>query len=270
MSSWAETTRTRVRSSRMARVLVVDDEPDIVLFARVNLELSGYEVRTAADGEQAMAAVEAERPDAMLLDVMMPNLDGWGVLERLKAHKDPEIRTIPVVMLTALDTDHDEARGGIEGAVRYLTKPLAPDELVAALDEVLAGPPEPEQRKAAQQRGLASLARIERNAAGGDAPSGPRLRLSRLERTPSGVAVAGLAPLTELPIVVGELTTKQRELLTTLVSAPSVSAAATQLGMSRSNVYASLRRVGRKLGISDVSELLRLVRDGSLDRALES
>ena len=99
----------------MARLLVVDDEPDIVLFAQVNLELSGYEVRTAADGEQAMAAVEAERPDAIILDVMMPNLDGWGVLARLKAHSDPEIRTIPVVMLTALDTDHDQARGGDRG-----------------------------------------------------------------------------------------------------------------------------------------------------------
>jgi len=254
----------------MARVLVVDDEPDIVLFVQVNLELNGHEVRTAADGEQAMAAVEADRPDAMILDVMMPNLDGWGVIERLKTHTDPEIRTIPVVMLTALDTDNDQARGAIEGAVRYLTKPFAPDDLAAALDEVLAGPPEPEQRKAAQQKGLVSLARIERHAAGGDAPSGPRLRLSRLEHAPSSVPVAAVRPSTELPTVVGDLTAKQRELLTALVSAPSVSAAATDLGMSRSNVYASLRRVGRKLGISDVSELLKLLRDGSLDRALES
>jgi DNA-binding NarL/FixJ family response regulator len=67
----------------------------------------------------------------------------------------------------------------------------------------------------------------------------------------------------------GELTDKQRELLEALVSAPSVSAAAAELGMSRSNVYASLRRVGRKLGVSDVSELLRLLRDGSLTDALE-
>ena len=87
------------------------------------------------------------------------------MLTRLKAHRDPEIRTIPVVMLTALGTDHDQARGGIEGAVRYLTKPIAPGDLVNALNEVLAGPPEPEQRKSAQQKGLTSLARIERNAA---------------------------------------------------------------------------------------------------------
>ena len=254
----------------MATVLVVDDEPDIVLFAQVNLELHGHVVRTAADGEAAMAAVADERPDALILDVMMPHLDGWGVLERLKAHDDPDVRTIPVVMLTALDTDHDQARGGIEGAVRYLTKPLAPDDLVRALEEVLAGPPEPEQRKSAQQKGLASLARIERNAAGGDAPSGPQPRLSRLEHARSTAPATEVVPAVDTTAVEGELTPKQRELLGALLAAPSVSAAAADLGMSRSNVYASLRRVGRKLGVSDVSELLRLLRDGSLDRLLES
>jgi DNA-binding response OmpR family regulator len=252
----------------MVRVLVVDDEPDIVLFLQVNLELNGHEVITAADGEQAMQAVERERPDAMILDVMMPHLDGWGVLGRLKAHADAAIRTIPVVMLTALDTDHDQARGGIEGAVLYLTKPLAPDDLLIALDSVLAGPPEPEQRKSAQQKGLASLARIERSTAGGDAPSGPRLRLSRLEHTRAAAPAAEVGAAAEVRTVQGELTSKQRELLEALVVAPSVSAAATELGMSRSNVYASLRRVGRKLGISDVTELLKLLRAGGLDPAL--
>jgi DNA-binding response OmpR family regulator len=253
----------------MARVLVVDDEPDIVLFAQVNLELNGHVVRTAADGERALEAVEEERPDAMILDVMMPRLDGWGVLEKLKAHPDPEVRTIPVVMLTALDTDQDQARGGIEGAVRYLTKPLTPDDLIEALHEVLEGPPEPEQRKAAQQKGLASLARIERNAAGGDAPSGPQPRLSRLEHARSSAPEPDTTVSSEPELVDGDLTPKQRELLEALLAAPSVSAAASSLGMSRSNVYASLRRVGRKLGIADVTELLRLLRDGGLDRALE-
>ena len=70
----------------MATVLVVDDEPDIVLFAQVNLELHGHVVRTAADGQAALVAVDEERPDAIVLDVMMPHLDGWSVLERLKAH----------------------------------------------------------------------------------------------------------------------------------------------------------------------------------------
>lgn len=253
----------------MVQVLVVDDEPDIVLFVQLNLELSGHEVRTATDGQAALAEIEAERPDAVILDVMMPNLDGWGVLERLKADPDESVRTIPVVMLTALDTDHDQARGGIEGAVRYLTKPITPDELVAALDDVLSGPPEPEQRRTAQHHGLASLARIERHAAGGEAPVGPRTRLSRLEhpRSPAGATAVGAAePGLALD---GDLTGKQRELLRALLTAPSVSAAASDLGMSRSNVYASLRRVGRKLGVTDVSELLRLLRDGRLTSALE-
>ena len=253
----------------MARVLVVDDEPDIVLFAQVNLELNGHTVSSASDGEEALAAVARERPDAMVLDVMMPHLDGWGVLEQLKAHSDPDIRTIPVVMLTALDTDHDQARGGIEGAVRYLTKPLAPDDLVRAVEEVLEGPPEPEQRKSAQQKGLASIARIERNAQGGEAPTGPQLRLSRLEHARSATPAPEVVPVSETPAVQADLTGKQRELLAALLAAPSVSAAAAELGMSRSNVYASLRRIGRKLGIADVSDLLRLLRDGSLDAALE-
>ena len=180
----------------MARVLVVDDEPDIVLFAQVNLELNGHEVRTAADGEEALAAVEAERPDVMILDVMMPHLDGWGVLERLKAHDDPEIRTIPVVMLTALDTDHDQARGGIEGAVRYLTKPFAPDDLVAALDEVLAGPPEPEQRKAAQQKGLAQPGAHRAQRGRRRRAIGPPPRLSRLEHTPQQRSGRRRSPVT--------------------------------------------------------------------------
>ncbi len=248
---------------------MVDDEPDILLFVRVNLELHGHEVRTAADGELALAAIDEERPEALVLDVMMPNLDGWGVLERLKAHPDEGVRTIPVVMLTALDTDHDQARGGIEGAVRYLTKPLGPDDLLTAVEEVLAGPPEPEQRKAAQQKGLASLARMERNAAGGDAPTGPRPRFSRLEHARTAATAPETAPV-EVPEVDGELTDKQRELLRALRDAPSVSAAAEHLGMSRSNVYASLRRIGRKLGVADVSELLRLLREGALARALEA
>lgn len=255
----------------MVKVLVVDDEPDILLFLQVNLELSGHEVLTAANGREALDAVARERPDAMVLDVMMPELDGWAVLDELKSHPDQDVRTIPVVMLTALDTDHDHARGGIEGAVRYLTKPLAPEELIDALDDVLAGPPEPVQRKAAQQRGLSTLARIERSAAGGDAPTGPRMRLSSLERprsTRADAAPSIEASVTAVPLA-GDLTTKQRELLQALLDSPSVSAAAADLGMSRSNVYASLRRVGRKVGVVDVSELLRLLRAGGLAHALE-
>lgn len=256
----------------MAKVLVVDDEPDIVLFLQVNLELHGHEVRSAGDGHTALAAIHDELPDALILDVMMPGLDGWGVLEQLKRDPDDAVRTVPVLMLTALDTDHDQARGGVEGAVRYLTKPIAPDDVLAALDDVLSGPPEPEQRKAAQHRGLAGLARLERSAAGGAAPVAAGPRLSRLERTPD--VAPGARPSPHGPSPAGEhepaaLTPKQRELLQALLEAPSVSAAASALGMSRSNVYASLRRVGRKVGVNDVSELLSALRSGALSTLLQ-
>jgi len=253
----------------MANVLIVDDEPDIVLFVQVNLEMSGHQVRTAADGVAALAAVQDERPDVVILDVMMPHLDGWGVLDRLKADPDVAVRTIPVLMLTALGTDQDQARGGIEGAVRYLTKPISPDDLMAAVDDVLGGPPEPEQRKAAQQRGLTSLARMERNAAGGAAPAaGTQPRLSRLEH-PRAASTPASTSRDVPPVIDGELTAKQRELLEALLTASSVSAAALELGMSRSNIYASLRRIGRKLGVADVSDLLHLLRNGDLAAVLE-
>ena len=134
---------------------------------------------------------------------------------------------------------------------------------------MLAGPPEPEQRKAAQQKGLASLARIERNAAGGDAPSGPQPRLSRLEhaRPAAPGRRRSYPPPTPRPSRASSPPSSGSS-SSALLAAPSVSAAAAELGMSRSNVYASLRRVGRKLGVSDVSELLRLLRDARRARAM--
>ncbi len=252
----------------MANVLVVDDEPDIALFVEVNLELAGHQVTTVEDGEAAVAAVDRQRPDAVILDVMMPRLDGWGVLEHLKGHPDEAVRTIPVVMLTALDTDEDEARGGIEGAVRYLTKPISPDDLLAALHDVLGGPPEPEQRRLAQRQGLTSLARIERHAAGGAAPSDAGTHLTRLERSPSPVPPGQPVP-PPAPTLATALTDRQRQLLVAIAGAESVSAAALELEMSRSNIYASLRRIGRKLNVADVSDLLTMLRDGALDEVLE-
>ncbi|HEX4866126.1 MAG TPA: response regulator [Acidimicrobiales bacterium] len=250
----------------MPTVLIVDDEPDIVLFAQVNLELSGYDVLVAPDGEAALEQVRSHHPDVVLLDVMMPRLDGWAVLERLKADADPSIRTIPVVMLTALSTDHDQVRGGIEGAVRYLPKPVTPDAMLAAIDDALTAGPEPEQRKAAQQQALSRLARIER---GDPAPSqvsdAPRPRLSRLERPRPVEAPA--PPLVRSAEVT--LSPSQRTLLRALQETSSVSDAATALGMSRSNIYASLRRIGRKLDEHDASQLLRKLRAGDLAHLLE-
>jgi DNA-binding response OmpR family regulator len=112
----------------MARtVLVVDDDPKIVRVVEINLTQAGYQVRTAADGEQALAAVTQERPDLVLLDVMMPRLDGFETLKRLKA--DPALTDIPVVMLTARAQDEDVFEGYGTGAQWYLTKPFEPEEL---------------------------------------------------------------------------------------------------------------------------------------------
>jgi CheY-like chemotaxis protein len=228
--------------------------------------MSGHEVVTASDGEEGLAKVHEHVPDAIVLDVMMPKLDGWAVLERIKADPDERIRTIPVVMLTALSTDHDQVRGGIEGAIRYLPKPVTPDALTDAVEAVMADGPEPVLRKAAQHHALERLARMESGSSA--SPIGvPRPRLGGLERRrdlPSSSPAAVLAPArTAL------LTDKQRDLLRALQVAPSVSDAAQALGMSRSNIYASLRRVGRKLDIVDVTELLRRLRAGELSSAID-
>lgn len=251
----------------MATVLIVDDEPDILLFVRVNMEMQGHDVVTAPDGEEALAAVRDVRPDVVILDVMMPRLDGWQVLERLKADDDLLVRAIPVVMLTALGTDYDQVRGGIEGAVQYLPKPVTSDALVQAVQMALGGDPEPVQRRAAQTQALERLARIESGGGGGAASTAPRPRLGRLEHLRRPASPAPAIVRDERSAEQG-LTDKQRVVLQTLRDTASVSDAATLLDMSRSNIYASLRRVGRKLDIAEVSDLLRHLRAGELDPIL--
>ena len=127
------------------KVLVVDDEPDVLLLCRVNLEFEGYEVVEAADGEEALDKVRVEQPDVVLLDVMMPKMDGWQVLEAMKA--EPELKDIPVVMLTAKVQDQDQIRGWSQGAAEYITKPFSPLALSQVLQDVLATDPEEEDRR---------------------------------------------------------------------------------------------------------------------------
>ena len=111
----------------------------------------------------------------VVLDVMMPGLDGWTVLSSLKSDPDPAISSIPVLMLTARAEDLDMVRGGIEGAIRYLTKPFAISDLRQAVADAVAGGPEPEQRRAAQNAALAHLARLERGTGAPRTPGrGPR------------------------------------------------------------------------------------------------
>ena len=117
------------------RVLVVDDEPDVLLLCRVNLEFEGYEVIEASDGIEAMEQVRAHRPDIVLLDVMMPRMDGWQVLDEIKG--DADLQQIPVVMLTAKVQDQDQARGWASGAAEYITKPFSPLSLSRVLETVL-------------------------------------------------------------------------------------------------------------------------------------
>lgn len=127
-------------------VLVVDDEPDVLLLCRVNLEFEGYRVIEASDGEEALACLAEQVPDVVLLDVMMPKLDGWAVLERIKA--DPRTAGVPVVMLTAKVQDHDQIRGWSAGAAEYITKPFSPLSLSQVVQDVIdTDPAEEEQRR---------------------------------------------------------------------------------------------------------------------------
>lgn len=109
-------------------VLVVDDEPNIVLSLEFLMKQSGYDVRTASDGEQALAAVESNPPDLILLDVNMPKCNGYEVCEAVRAH--PEWNAIRIVMLTAKGRDIEREKGLALGADDYITKPFATQEVV--------------------------------------------------------------------------------------------------------------------------------------------
>ena len=119
------------------RVLVVDDEPDIVDIVTCLLEGEGYETLVARDGIEAVEVAEAERPDLVLLDVMMPEMNGYQVCRLLKAK--PEFRDIPVVMLTAKAQQSDQFWGLDSGATAYLTKPFDNKELPDTVGKHLAG-----------------------------------------------------------------------------------------------------------------------------------
>lgn len=128
-----------------ATVLVVDDDDDVRLLCRVNLEFEGYRVREAVDGRAALDAVAAERPDVVLLDVMLPEIDGWAVLAELK--REAATADLPVVMLTARSLEEDQVRGWSTGAAEYVTKPFSPLVLSQVLEDVLATDPEEQDRR---------------------------------------------------------------------------------------------------------------------------
>src|SRR5919199_2034296 len=120
----------------MTKVLVIDDEAPIRLLCRVNLEAEGMDVAEAADGPSGLDLARTESPDAILLDVMMPGLDGWTVAERLL--EDSDTSGIPVVFLTARADVRDRVRGIDIGGLDYITKPFNPVELASLIRDVIA------------------------------------------------------------------------------------------------------------------------------------
>ena len=116
------------------KILVVDDEKHIVRLVEVNLQRAGYEVVVAYDGVQALDVVKREKPDMIVLDVMMPRMNGFEVLKNLKAN--PETQEIPVIMLTAKAQDADIFKGWQSGVDSYLTKPFNPMELLTFVKRI--------------------------------------------------------------------------------------------------------------------------------------
>jgi DNA-binding response OmpR family regulator len=119
----------------VTRVLVVDDDAPIRLLCRVNLEAEGMEVIEAADGTDGLEKARSASPDVVLLDVMLPKLDGWRVAEALL--EDPTTGEIPIVFLTARAELRDQARGLELGGIDYITKPFNPVELADVIRELL-------------------------------------------------------------------------------------------------------------------------------------
>ena len=121
----------------MARVLVIDDEPDVRWLLRLSLERVGHEVLLAEDGLRGVAMAQRQRPDAIVLDLMMPVMDGYGVLEALG--RDGRTAHVPVMVLTAKALPDEERKVTEAGARRFLTKPFDPDDLAVELELLLAG-----------------------------------------------------------------------------------------------------------------------------------
>lgn len=118
------------------RILICDDDPAILRVLQVNLEVEGYETLLAHHGEEALEIANAEKPDLIILDIMMPRLDGYQTCERLKS--SDETRHIPVVFLSAKAQASDIEKGKAYGVEDYLTKPFDPDTLVETIERLLS------------------------------------------------------------------------------------------------------------------------------------
>jgi two-component system alkaline phosphatase synthesis response regulator PhoP len=142
----------------MARVLVIDDEPDVLLLCRVNLEHAGHEVLEALDAERGLELAFSQKPDVIILDLMLPRRDGFEVLREIEETDD--LRTIPVLVLTARARWEDRVRGWQAGASEYVTKPFSPIALTEVLEQVNAMSPEDRQEHRAEALRTLLLERV--------------------------------------------------------------------------------------------------------------
>jgi DNA-binding response OmpR family regulator len=117
------------------RILIIDDENDIVYMVKVRLESSGFEVLEAYDGQAGLESARKEKPDLIILDLMLPKLDGYKVCRMLKF--DEKYKHIPIIMFTARAQEDDKKTGQEVGADAYITKPFEPDLLLSKINELL-------------------------------------------------------------------------------------------------------------------------------------
>ena len=140
------------RTVKKFQVLIVDDEQRIVNFLSSKLRASGYEVITASNGEEALEQVQAQEPDLMVLDVMMPKMDGFETLKQLRSFS-----STPVIILSAKGTNVDKVKGLGLGADDYLAKPFSPDELIARIEAMRRRLSPDDKRKIRDQLSLGDL-----------------------------------------------------------------------------------------------------------------
>jgi DNA-binding response OmpR family regulator len=122
------------------RILIVDDEPNILISLEFLMKREGYEVAIARDGEEGLAAIRAQRPDLVVLDVMMPKRDGFEVCTEVRA--DPSLSDVRILMLTAKGREAEIKKGLALGADAYIPKPFSTHELVAKVNALLEARPE--------------------------------------------------------------------------------------------------------------------------------
>lgn len=134
------------------RILLVDDEERILNFLKSKLKTSGYDVLTARDGEEALEQVQAQEPDMMVLDLLMPRMDGFEVLKELR-----RFSPVPVIILSAKGSNADKIKGLGLGADDYLAKPFSPDELLARIEAVKRRMEPAEKRRHAETMSLDSI-----------------------------------------------------------------------------------------------------------------